>query len=248
MNYQNTTQDKDKIATEIYCGPEDDQKKIGYFSDFATKYPDEIKILIKGGVLGPGNEEWHNVTKHCLAVAIGADILAEVLHANRENVTKGCLLHDWYKRKEIELMNTLGGRKGYEQASDEDLRLLRKYGVQENIIKITHANVVLSADRKYLESRSLEEKIMHWMDMTTSETEFVDYKKRLSVVEQKKHNVEFSESFRPKFGGKSLFELNYEVIEVEQKKIENLIGLKAGTLIDFIKKKFKERINSSKNK
>ena len=237
----------DTIA-KIYCAPYEDKDEINYFYNFILKYKKEAKILIKGGVLGKGNEGWHNVAKHCIAVAIGANILAELLGADRDKIVKGCLLHDWYKRNEVKIMNKLGGQKGYEQSNKEDKKLLQKYGVPRDIIKIAHANVVETADLKHLKKRSIEEKMMHYIDMITSEVEFVGYKKRLIKVLQKKRNVEFSESFRarPKYKGRALFELNYDVIRDEQRELEQKLGIKTGTMISFLKKKFKERINSDK--
>ena len=229
---------------KIHCAPDEDKNMVNYFNNFIHKYPNEAKILIKGAVLGPSNKEWHNIAKHCITVAIGADILAEKLHFDREKVIKACLLHDWYKRREIEMMTIYGGQKGYELTSKKDRQLLKKFGVSKKIIKILNSNVLKSADQKYLKNRPVEEKILHYMDMITCETKFGSYKERLSVVEKKKHNIEFSESFRPILGGKSLFELNYEVIDIVQNEFEKKINLKPGTLIDFIKKKFKERLIS----
>ena len=216
--------------------------KTRYFSDFAIKHFSEMKILKKGGILGKENKDWRNISEHCLAEAVGADILAEHLKADRGAISKAALIHDWYKRREIEKMKQEGGGKGYQDTSVEDVNFLKEYGVDEKIIKISHSNIPESADVEYLKNRSLEEKIIHYIDIITSGSEFVNYEERIRIVGQKKHNIEFSESFRSQYDGKSLFELQQEVAAIEQDEFEKALNIQQGTLIDFIKEKLKERI------
>ena len=218
--------------------------KTRYFSDFALKNLSEMKILKKGGILGKENKNWRNISEHCLAEAVGADILAEHLGADRDAVVEAALIHDWYKRREIEAMKKTDGAFGYEKTAEEDESFLREFGIDEIMIKLSHSNIPERADFEYLKNRSMEEKIIHFIDTILSGSEFVDFNERLRVVEQKKHNVEFSESFRDKYSGKSLFEVQRETIIIEQQEFEETLNLQPGELINFIKEKLEERINN----
>ncbi len=218
--------------------------KTKYFSDFAVKHLSEMKILKKGGILGKENKDWRNISEHCLAEAVGADILAEDLGADRKKVVRAVLIHDWYKRREVEAMKKIGGVLGHKQASVEDEWLLREYGIDEEIIKLSHSNIPDSADSIYLKNRSLEEKIIHYIDMATSDSDFMDFNERLDIVEKKKTAKDFSESYREKYNGKALNELQREISTMEQEEFEKTLNIQQGTLIDFIKEKLEERINN----
>jgi hypothetical protein len=222
------------------------RRRAFYFSNFALRHFREMRILANGGVLGRGNEDWRNVAEHCLVEAVGADILAEVLGVSPKRVVSAALLHDWYKRREVEAMKLIGGGKGYEKTAKEDDRLLREYGISDEVIRIAHANIPESADAEYLARRPIEEKIMHFLDLVTSGTEFIDVDTRTRVAEQKKHMVEFSESFRSRYEGRTLHEVQREVTALEQREFEQEIGLESGALLDFLKSKLDERIVSAR--
>ncbi len=58
-------------------------------------------MLERGGVLGRGNEDWRNVSEHCLTEAVVGSLLAEALSADMSAVERALLLHDivrQYKR------------------------------------------------------------------------------------------------------------------------------------------------------
>ena len=219
-----------------------ERKKTSYFSKFALVHMSEMKILKKGGVLGKENIDWRNVSEHCLVEAVGADILAERLGANRENVVQGTLLHDWYKRHEIDAKRKHGGKEGYAISSAEDERLLKELGIPENIIRIAHSNIPESDELKYLTGRPLEEKIIHYMDMITDQSDFTNPEERLRKVEANPATMQFLESFREKYHGKHLNELQRDVLKLEQTEFEEKLGLEKGTLIAFLKAELQKRI------
>ncbi len=221
-----------------------ERKKTSYFSRFALGHLRDMRILRKGGVLGKENRDWRNISEHAIVEAVGADILAEALNTNREDVIQAANLHDWYKRREVEMMKKLGGAQGHAVTAVEDKRLLHEYGVPPHIVKLAHSNIPDSIDREYLSSRTLEEKIMHYMDLITSGSDFMNFRDRINIVAQEKHNVEFSDSFRDKYGGKSLFEVQEEVAQLEESEFEKLLGVPSGGVIQFIRKKLEERINA----
>jgi len=223
---------------------EENLAKTKYFSDFALKHFGKMKILKKGGILGKENKDWRNISEHCLVEAVGADILAEYLGADREEVVEAVLLHDWYKRREIEEMQKKDGSKEHQDSLIKDINFLRQYGIDERIIKISHSNIPEIADLEYLKSRPLEEKIMHFIDMITSDSNFMDFNERMAIARKKEITIDVSESYRDKYGGKSLIELQTEVVLTEQKEFEKSLNLQQGALINFIKEKLEERINN----
>jgi len=186
---------------------EEERKKTEYFSRFALRHMRAMRIFERGGILGEGNEEWRNVTEHCLVAAVGADILAERLKADRERVVLATLLHDWYKRREVEAIRELGG-----------------YGVPEDLIKLAHANTPERADPEFLAGRSREEKIVHFMDLSTLGSDFVEITDRWRDLGEKPFFKSYSESFRDRYGGKSLVEFQIEVTEAERKELRRRSG------------------------
>ncbi len=222
-----------------------EQRKTMYFSRFATRHLSEMRVLKKGGVLGRGNELWRNISEHCLSETVAADILAEALGADREKVAEATLLHDWFKRREVEAMKKLGGAKGYEATAGEDERLLKEYGVPDEIVRLAHSNLPENGDPEYLRRRPLEEKIIHFVDIITDGSNWVDFRDKLQKARGSKTTVEFSESMRERFGGKSMLELQEELTAGEEREFEEILGLGSGELMAFIFKKLGERIQSS---
>jgi HD superfamily phosphodiesterase len=204
-----------------------------------------MRILQQGGVLGKGNEEWRNISEHCLTEAAGAAVLAEGLQADVEKVVASALLHDWYKRREIEAMNTEGAATGHRTTLEEDKAALRALGIPEEVIVIAHANIPDTADAEALDKRSLEEKIMHYMDAVTTNTQFTPYQERFALLEKKQRNVDFSNSYRPTYGGKSLYEVQVEVADREQREFEQALGIEAGKLLAYIAENLKKKIEGT---
>lgn len=180
-----------------------ERKKTSYFSRFALRNFGDMKILRKGGVLGKENRDWRNVSEHSLAEAAGADILAEALGANRENVIQATILHDWYKRHEIKAMKEVGGGRGYAATVGEDKKLLREYEISPNIIKLTHSNTPESMEPEYLARRTLEEKIIHYMDSIMNESEFINFRDRMKLSAQKNTTLNFRSHFEISTAGKA---------------------------------------------
>ncbi len=223
-----------------------ESKKRKYFSKFALKHIEEMRILKAGGVLGRENAEWRNVSEHCLTESVGADVLAEFLGADRTKTVKAALIHDWFKRREVEAMKKFGAGTGHKTTSEEDEKLLREYVVDEEVIRIARSNIPARIDPEYLHSRPIEEKIMHLIDIFTSNSDFVSIEKRYELLEKKPLNIEFSESFKGQFG-KALFEVQKEIAHAEQEDFEKAIGIERGSLVEFIKMKVQERIDQEED-
>ncbi len=193
-----------------------------------------MRILQKGGVLGEENQDWRNVSEHCVTEAVGAEVLAKGLGADAQKVVAAALIHDWFKRREIEAMNKEGAGKGHRMTLEEDKTLLQSFGVSEDIIAIAHANIPAQAEPEYLDNRTMEEKIMHYMDTITSNTNYVPYQERFKLLVEKPRNVEFSDSYKAQFDGKSLYEVQAEVADREEKEFAEKLGIDQEKLIDYI--------------
>ena len=221
-------------------------KKAEYLLRHIQKYPDAVRILTAGRVFGDGNEDWHNVAQHCAAVSIGGSILAGHLGASWKKVALAGLLHDWYVREERERMDKVGGGQGYAETAKEDFAKLSEFGIPDEIIKIAHANVPESIEPEYLLRRPIEHKIIHLMDISTSETRFIGYRERLRLAALKPKIVQFSESLRPQYRNeKNLFEIQEMFASAEQAEFERFIGLEEGTLMSFIEAELRERVERS---
>ncbi|OHA91142.1 MAG: hypothetical protein A2758_01540 [Candidatus Zambryskibacteria bacterium RIFCSPHIGHO2_01_FULL_49_18] len=214
--------------------------KTKFFSSFALAHMGEMRILKRGGVLGKANRDWRNVAEHCLVEAALAYVLAEHLGAERDVVVRAALLHDWYKRHEREAMTKSGVDVGHQATIRADSYLLSCYGVSDTVIRVARANIPESADIARLATRSLEEKVMHFIDLVTSSSAPVPFEERFRTLEKKEQNVAFSESYRSKFG-KGLYELQMEVGRREQDEFEKVLGLASGTLVDFLRKEVEKK-------
>jgi HD superfamily phosphodiesterase len=222
------------------------QMRTRYFSAFAQRHMNEMRILAAGDVLGKESEGWRNVSEHCLVEAVGADILAERLGADREKVVQAALLHDWYKRHEVE-MSRSDGVEGYWRSIEEDKVILREKGIAEDIITISKAIIPESADPEYLSNRSVEEKIMYIMDMMTSGTQWMPPLERQKISAKNPNVQAFSESYRKRFNGKSLLELLIEDQAIVVKEFETKLGLATGELVPYLKEELQRRIETKES-
>ena len=71
--------------------------------------------------LFPKSEGWRNVVEHELVGAEAADVLAEALSLpkpERDNLYTAAILHDAYKRREIELAREKGA-SGFDESAEQ---------------------------------------------------------------------------------------------------------------------------------
>lgn len=211
-------------------------KKRKYFSDFATKHLGAFRIHKEQGLLSK-KEGWRNVSEHCLVEAVAADCLAEELQLpedDKEKLVTGALLHDFYKRQEIELMSARGktSMDVVREAEDKGTEYLNRKGIDPEVIKII--NSVGASPVDYFETKepTMEEKIMHYVDDITDGNDFTYLKDRLDRVAKRYPDVE-----------KSIYERMFKVSEKIEKEIADKLGLaEARELPMYIKRKIEERI------
>ncbi len=85
---------------------------------------------------------------------------------------------------------------------------------------------------------------MHFVDITTSNTDFMSARERIAKVREKQSTREFHDLFKDRYGGKNLGEVNILLAEMDATLFEQTLGLAPEALIDFIKKKIEERIEA----
>lgn len=211
--------------------------RIKFFSDFAVSMKDDFKLLKIGGVLGMDakKEGWRNVSEHCLVEALEADILAEKMGLDPKKLKTAALIHDWYKRREIEAVNKLGP-EAHNTSIVEDEKLLKELGYSDEIISISKSVGHSSLAHMQEESVTLEEMVMHYIDDITAGSEIVRLEDRMSKNEAnpKLQKLDQLEPF---------FIKQRQVGKVIEEKIAEKIGLSDPSEVpSLIKQEIEKRI------
>lgn len=190
-------------------------------------------LKFHGGLIG----EWANVYNHCLAVGLICNILGHMMllsSTNRIMLTKAALLHDWYKKSEIEGAKKEGPDffKKSGQLSHAGL-LLRGYDKQVADLTCTVTpyclKTILNNDQSWMA------KALHWADDAVLHDEFVGLEARINNTE--KRYPELAEKSREEYNGKTLFDVQRTVGASLQRQLEAKCGIPLTSLNDEIKKK-----------
>lgn len=213
----------------IEYNPEEENKKkrTKYFAEFAAAHTSAFRPAYKEGqTLGQGPEVWRNVSEHGLAAGAIADILAEEFELDektRKDLVDAVIMHDWYKKHEIQAMDK--ARKEGElnlakldEIKEKDTQILREMGIPEHIIELAGSNV--PKDEKGPET--IEQKIAWYIDAMLTGTDPVKvsgrYQDLLRGWDGKKvdpikaeRNKKFSDIYREKYNGRTLFEVQEEI-------------------------------------
>lgn len=239
-----------ELPPKVKINEKPDLERTRYFSRLALRYKSEMKILEEGAVLGKDGREWRNIAAHCLFEAACVDTLAEVLGLSdeqRDQLSRAAILHDWYKRREIEAMREDGVTLGYAKASAESKAQLHELGVKDEIIQLTSAIIPDSLDPEYLKSRPLGEKIIHYIDAITETTNLVDVATRMQAGLSRSPNVQaWSETFRPQFSGLTLHEAQTQVGLQEEQEFKEALGLdETQSLIEYLRQKIDQKVHAA---
>lgn len=238
--------EKKKMAAELGISVQlDDNIKIKNFSlliephstdilnthllnfDIEQLYPKEFSILKEIGNL---TEDWSNVYQHCKMEGIIAMIVSSLLYLDNDQSAKlisSAILHDWYKRTERETQNydTNYSKNG-----------LKELGYSSEIIDIAHS--VGHTSLNTIENSSLLCKIMHFIDDITYGSEIREINERVDLTENTGRYTKLVEECRKDFDGKSFFDVQKTVGNKIQSEIEEIAGIKIGTIVPIIKEKY----------
>ena len=149
-----------------------ESKRTKYFSDFALGLKEHFRILKDGGISGreAKMEGWRNISEHCIVESVMADVIAGKLDLDRDKMKMAALVHDWYKRQEIEGVKK-NKVKGFDSADREDKEKLLAMEYPEDVINIAHSVGHTSLKRMQEPDVTIEEQVMHYIDDITSGTD-----------------------------------------------------------------------------
>lgn len=214
-------------------------EKTRFFSEFAAGMKSDMRTLQSGGVLGKDAKEagWRNVSEHCLVEALEAQILAEKLGLDPDKLKKAAVIHDWYKRREIELVEK-HGPTAHDSTIAEDAELLHTMGYDDQVIKISKSVGHSALSQMESKDVTLEEMVMHYIDDITANTDIVMLEQRMEKNE-KNIKLQKLDEMTP------FFARQREI----GKKIESIIASKLGIdppeeLPNFIKKEIERKITT----
>lgn len=94
----------------------------------------------KSGLWGTGEDDWRNVSQHCLVTAARVSVLADKLgfsEDEQKTLTTAAALHDFFKKEEIKSFKSAGMTwENMIQSSDKAAQVLKEAGFNEKILKI----------------------------------------------------------------------------------------------------------------
>jgi len=220
-----------------------EQKRREFFASFAMKHFSDFHLHKEFGVLEK-QEGWRRVSEHCLVEAVAADTLAKELNLSadeRQAMVTAALLHDFYKRKEIEAEKQ-GGAKGMEYEMEHARAILEERDVPPDIIKLMNAVEHTALERIVRDPKTLfTEKLMHYLDTITMESNIVSPDERIDYFERRYHDV--GESGRAVFNGKSYWDVEREACRAIGQEIARRLRLqKPEDVPGFIREKITRRI------
>lgn len=229
---------------EIIQGRENfEQKRRKFFADFAMKHFGNFRLHKEFNVLQKQGG-WRKVSEHCLAESVAADTLAAELNLSvkeRQAMVTAALLHDFYKRRELEAEKQ-SGAKGMEQEMEHARVILEERGLSQDVIRLIDAVEHTALERIARDPKtSFTEKLMHYLDTVTMESDIVSPGERIDYFERRYHDI--GEQGREIFNGKSYWEVEREVCRAIEQEIAQRLGLsKPEDVPGFIREKITERI------
>ena len=210
-NFENKIEETEfEIKRRNYC----QQFALSHMSAFRPHYK-------KGETLGKKEGVWRNVSEHCLAAGVLADILAEELRVpaeERKKVVTAMILHDWYKKHEVQMQNKSMSVETMNEVGEKEEAELLRLGIPDEIMRLMHANMPISADGP----QTTAEKIIWYVDAMLSNTEPVPIRERFDNLERgwdgskedpgrAWRNRAFSDMFKSRYGGQSLYDVQRQL-------------------------------------
>ena len=152
---------------------------------YKTKYPIAFRLFREYGLL-PESEGWTNIVRHCLIEAAAMEVIADELNLSTKDKDKlvlAGLVHDFYKRQELELIIKEGdSTTSLEKAEEESAQILLRHKIDPDVVKITDAIGITKLDRIKDPSCTLSEKIMFYIDSITKHDEIVSLEDKVAEL------------------------------------------------------------------
>jgi hypothetical protein len=204
------------------------------------------RAFFVGGILDESEDTgWTNVLFHCLTEAMAIGVLADTLPelGTRETLQQAALVHDAYKRREVEEMRKKPKEIDILYTTDNDSKdWLRVLGYPEEVIELQEAFGNNAARRIFQgEITDLTRRTLHYIDDITQDDRIVSLETRLSALEQNPRYAEQNEWSRRIFGGLSLYEAKRQINGETERELSAKLGVEpAETLPQWIQAHFSE--------
>jgi hypothetical protein len=233
-----------------------DLQKINYWAKRAAGKISAMRLAKETGLF-PKSEGWRNVVEHELVEAEAADTLGEMLGLSteeRDRLREAALLHDVFKRKEIEEYAPRG-IEGFDQNSEDQAEFLRNKGVPEVVIALTDA-VAYGSLYTFIDSSGqfvphfaeIPEavKIAHYIDDITKGSRLVPLSERISALKANQKYKELDERGRQFYGGMSNIEAQEFVSRRIEAEFSERLGIEDPTTLPLvISQRIEERIRAN---
>ncbi len=200
--------------------------------DIEKKFQPEFDLLKKEGRL---TGDWVNIYNHCKLEGEIAIILSRLVDLNEVDskiLIKAAILHDWYKRYEIEQAKGLGIAE-YKNSENDSYNKLLALGVEKRIVEVAHSVGSLSLE-EIIGSQNLLKRTMHFIDDICLGDKIVEIDERIDYNEKK--YPQLNEDRRKIFEGRTYFEMQRVVGKRIQSEIEDILKIEPNSLIPLIKK------------
>ncbi len=152
---------------------------------YKANYPIVFRLFKEYGLL-PESEGWANIVRHCLLEAAAIEVVVIRLNfskKDRDKLVLAGLVHDFYKRRELELIKEEGDSTAtLEKAELISAKILLKNKIDPEIVKITDAIGITKLDRIKDPSCTLSEKIMFYIDSITKHDELVSLGEKVAEL------------------------------------------------------------------
>jgi HD superfamily phosphodiesterase len=200
--------------------------------DIEKEFQPEFDLLKnEGRLIG----DWFNIYNHCKLEGEVAIILSRLVDLNEVDskiLIKAAILHDWYKRYEIEQAKGLGITE-YKNSENDSYNKLLALGVEKRIVEVAHSVGSLSLE-EIMNSQDLIKKLMHFIDDICLGDRIAEIDERIDYNERK--YPQLNEEGRKMFEGRTYFEMQRVVGKQIQSEIEDILKIEPNSLISLIKK------------
>lgn len=232
----------------------ENKKRAKYFSRLALRNLSLIRLHKEFGLL-PRKEGWGNVTEHCLVEAAAAEVIAEKLGLNKdmkEKLVKAAIVHDFYKRREIEGAGKSGnGMAAFDESVAESDEILKRKGVDETVCLVAGSSahtslggmelVVENMDR--LDDVGKLRAIFNYLDNVTLNNDLVELDTRINLLESNPRYRRLNEEGREIFNGRTIFQVQRSIAEKIEKWLASNFGLAVQRDLPlFLKRAVEEKI------
>jgi len=161
-----------------------ENKKTEFFVKTGLSVREAFKMHKEAGLWGEGEEDWRNVSEHCLVESARVSVLAEKLGLSediKKDLILSAALHDFFKKEEIKSYEMEGmSWINYKKAEDKASELLKKKGFNDRIIRLVGSigGISLAETESILKKDNLSQEdiaflVLHYVDDYTSGSDWV---------------------------------------------------------------------------